>query len=245
MERRRELGRRARALAAMAAFALASPAPTPTPPRAPVPAAALSVHWKSAVTSSEARPGDRLQVAELWIDGTRMRIEDRTPGSPPADALVTDAGVADLWHPGEKTGTRMTAGLARRSGRPWHDYALRLDEIRARGRIVGAEKLDGRLCDVVKVDGGAEGIATYWLARDIRDFPLRVVIDRPVAINPYKGTPLGRVKLDYRNTEVRIPSGLDPSRYAPPADVRFDDIDQIFLRGRPAPRPAAVTPGVR
>jgi len=221
---------------ALAAATLAAGAPTPTPSPTPSPLP-LSVRWKATVTSSEAKPGDKLQVAEIWMDGRRMRIEDRTAGTPPIDAIVNEAGTVFLWQPGSRTGSRVAAGLMRRSARPRHDYALRIPEIRARGKVTGTEKLDGHLCDVIRAEG-PEGVATYWLARDLRDFPLRILFDRPVAINPYRGTPLGRVTLDYRNSDVRMPSGIDPARYTPPSDVRFDDMNQLFLRVRPTATPS-------
>jgi hypothetical protein len=184
-----------------------------------------------------------LQRAEIWLAGGRMRIEDSTPGVPPMTLLVAD-GTAYSWQPGKPTGTKMAAALARRSGRPPHDYARRISEIRSRGRVVGVERVDGHVCDVLEYDSFDEGKGKYWLARDLQDFPVRIVVDRPLRI-PYRSAAVGRVELEYRNFEVRIPAVVDAAELSPPAGVRFDDVTQLFLnRGRPTPRITG-GPGVR
>lgn len=218
----------------LAAAVLSGAAPVPAP--TPAPAASASVAWKSSVTAEGARPGDKLQEAEIWLVGDRMRIDDRTPGIDPANELLA-GGVFYSWKPGATAGIRLALGLARQGGRPLHDYARRIPEIRARGRVTGSEKIDGRACDVVELETPEDGKGTYWLARELRDFPLRIRVEKPGVYSPYRSTPLTIVKLEYRNRDVRFPAGIDGAELAPPRGVRFEDATQIFLnRGRPFPR---------
>jgi len=218
----------------LGAAILSGSAPGPVPTSAP--AAHASFAWKSSVTAEGARPGAKLQEAQIWLEGDRMRIDDRTRGIEPANELLA-GGVLYLWKPGAPAGIRMAIGLARKGGRPLHDYARRIPEIRARGRVTGNEKIDGHACDVVQFDTPEDGKGTYWLARDLRDFPLQIRVERPGVYSPYKSTPMTIVKLEFRNREVRFPAGIDAAELAPPAGVRFDDATQIFLnRGRPFPR---------
>ncbi len=185
-----------------------------------------------------------LQQAEIWLAGGRMRIEDSTPGLPPT-TLVVAGGTAYSWQPGQPTGTKVSAALARRSGRPPHDYARRSSEIRSRGRPAGVERVDGHVCDVFEYDSFDEGKGRYWLARDLQDFPVRIVVDRPVARIPYRATPVETVELEYRNSAVRIPAAVEDAALSPPSGVRFEDVTYLFLNlGRPAPRRTG-GPGVR
>jgi len=213
-----------------------------TPVAAPAPP---SFHWKSVVTSSEARAGDKLQDAQVWFEGGRTRIEDRTAGAAATNYLLTPEGVAYAWTPGGTSGMKMAVPIARRSGRPLHEYVRRLAEIRSRGKLVSTERIGGHDCDVVQFETADQEKGTYWMARDLRDFPLRIRIERPQMLVPYRGRAIGTVKLEIRNTDVRIPSGIDRAGLSPPTSVRFDDVSDLFgNRGRTTPRRSG-GPGLR
>jgi hypothetical protein len=206
----------------------------PTPVAAPAPP---SFHWRAVVTSAEARPGDKLQDAQVWFEGGRIRIEDRTAGAAPTNYLLTPEGVAYSWTPGGTSGMKMPVPIARRSGRPLHEYVRRLAEIRSRGKLVASERIDGHDCDVVQYETADQEKGTYWLARDLRDFPLRIRIERPQMLVPYRGRAIGTVKLEIRNSDVRTPSGIDRAGLSPPTGVRFDEVSDLFgNRGRTTPR---------
>ncbi len=186
----------------------------------------VTAHWKTTVTVEGARPGDKLQEAEVWRDGGRMRIEDRTPGGVPTN-LVSDGGEAFVWEVGKTVGVRMAEGAARNRGRPVHDYVRRVDQIRTKGKLVGEEKVDGHACDVYAYETPQDGKGTYWLARDLKGFPVRVVIERSV-MSPYRGKPIDTVKLDYRNRDVQVPARVPEELLEPPNDVQFQDASEIF-----------------
>jgi hypothetical protein len=196
-----------------------------------------SIHWKAVVTSAEARPGDKLQEAEVWYEAGRIRIEDRTAGAVPRNYLLTPEGVAYAWTPGGTSGMKMNVMVARRSGRPLHEYVRRLAEVRFRGKVAGTERIDGHDCDVVEYVNADQEKGTYWLARDLQDFPLRIAIERPQTLVPYRGRSIGSVKLEIRNSDVRRPAGIDRAGLSPPPGVRFDDVSEIFgNKGRATPR---------
>jgi len=190
------------------------------------PGTPVTAHWKATVTVEGARPGDKLQEAEIWRDGGRMRIEDRTRGAVPTN-LVSDGGEAFVWEVGKTVGLRMAEGAARKRGRPMHDYVRRVDQIRTKGKLVGEEKVDGHACDVYAYETPQDGKGTYWLARDLKGFPVRVVIERSVMV-PYRGKPIDTVKLDYRNRDVQVPARVPEELLEPPNDVQFQDAAEIF-----------------
>ena len=186
----------------------------------------MTAHWKSTVTVEGARPGDSLQEAEVWRDGGRMRIEDRTPGAAPTN-LVSDGGEVFVWEVGKTVGFRMAEGAARKRGRPVHDYVRRVDQIRTKGTLIGEEKVDGHACDVYAYETPQDGKGTYWLARDLRGFPLRIRIERP-QMSPYRGKPIAIVKIGYHNRDVQVPARVPEELLEPPGNVQFQDAAEIF-----------------
>jgi len=193
-----------------------------------------SAHWRSTVTVEGARPGQPLQEAEIWLEGGRMRIEERGKGSEKTNILEAD-GQVYVWKEGQAAGLRMGADLAARGGRPSHAYVRRLEEIRSRGQKTGVETVDGHPCDVYAFESPQGGKDTYWLARDLRGFPVRAIVERRQVL-PFKtSVEVSRVRLDYRNTEIRIPSKVPPERLAVPAGVEFQDATDL-ISGRPPRR---------
>jgi len=193
-----------------------------------------SAHWRSTVTVEGARPGQPLQEAEIWLESGRMRIEERGKGSEKTNILEAD-GEVYVWKEGQATGLRMSAELAARGGRPSHNYVRRLEEIRSRGQKTGVETVDGHPCDVYAFESPQDGKGTYWLARDLRGFPVRAVVERRQVL-PFKASvEVSRVRLDYRNTEIRIPGKIPPERLAVPAAVEFQDATDL-MSGRPPRR---------
>ncbi|MGE5276040.1 MAG: hypothetical protein ACM3SU_03515 [Acidobacteriota bacterium] len=193
-----------------------------------------SAHWRSTVTVEGARPGQPLQEAEIWLEGGRMRIEERGKGSEKTNILEAD-GEVYVWKEGETAGLRMSAELSARSGRPSHGYVRRVEEIRSRGQKTGVETVDGHPCDVYAYESPQYGKGTYWLARDLRGFPVRAVVERRQVL-PFKtSVEVARVTLDYRNTEIRIPGKVPAERLAVPAAIEFQDAAAL-MSGRPPRR---------
>lgn len=189
-----------------------------------------SARWRSSVTLEGAGPGQPLEQAEIWMQGVRMRIETRGTGSERNFALEAD-GEVYFWTEGQPTGTRMAAGLAARSGRPSHGYVRRIQEIRSRGQRIGVETVDGHVCDVFGFENPLAGKGTYWLAQDLRGFPVRAVVERREVLPIKPGVELLRVKLGYRNTDIRIPGEFPPELLDPPANVHFRDVTELMLKG--------------
>jgi hypothetical protein len=223
------------------------PIPVPGTP-APAAPGPRSAHWKSTVTVDGARPGETLQEAEVWLSGGKMRIEERGAESETTHVLVTGAGVF-IWVDGRADGLRVSPLLAAR-GRPMHSFASRTAEIRARGKRTGEERVEGHLCDVFEFESREEGKGTYWLARDLGDFPVQAVLESRVFL-PGTGRPVDTERVRYRNREVRLGEPVPAGLLEPPAGVAFQDASEIFVnRGRPAarspvPRPPTPPPGVR
>jgi hypothetical protein len=179
------------------------------------------------------RPDQPLQEAEIWLSGGRMRIEER--GKP--KTIVLKAGnEVYVWVEGQSTGTKLSAGVAMRGGRPWHDYVLRIAEVRSRGKRLGAETIDGYACEVFELGSAPGEKGTYWLATKLQGFPLKAIVERPIPL-PYPSEANRTVKLEYRNTNVRVPGSVSDARLAIPSGVEFQDVNDLFLnKGRPIKR---------
>jgi hypothetical protein len=212
-----------------AALALAIVARTPVP--TPVP---LSVQWKSTVTLEGAPPGSPLQEAQIWLVGGRMRIEERGKGKEKTYVLKA-GGEIYVWTEGQPSGIKMNQGLALRSGRPWHEYVRLIAAIRSGGRKLGTEKVDGYVCNVFRYDDPLAGKGTYWLATKLDDFPVKAVVERSMAL-PYRAEANRTLKLEYHNTDIRLPASVSEASLAVPAGVKFQDVTELLLGGRP-PRP--------
>lgn len=188
-----------------------------------------SAHWRTTVTVEGARPGQSLQEAEVWLAGTNLRVEERTKGKPTTDVWELD-GQVYVWVEGEPTGSKMAAGLALRSGRPSHAFVRQTAEIRAHGRKIGTESVDGRPCEIFEYEG-PQGKGTFWLAPKLQDFPVRAVLERNL-LPDYHSAAARTVKLEYRNTDVRIPAERVEAKMALPPGVQFQDLTELMFLGR-------------
>jgi hypothetical protein len=206
------------------------PSPSPSPARG-----VSSAHCTSTVAAEEARPGQAVEEAEIWLAGARMRIEARGEASRKTVVLGTETGVY-VWVEGQSAGLRMSAAQAARSGRLLHGWLGRIEEIRSRGKKVGVERVGGFDCDVYQYQSPQDGRGTYWLAAKLQGFPLKAVRERDLYL-PYRSTPIETTKLEYRYADVRIPARFPESLLAVPAGVKFQDASEILLKGRrPPPR---------
>ncbi|HTO88022.1 MAG TPA: hypothetical protein VMR54_10920 [Thermoanaerobaculia bacterium] len=199
----------------------------------PTPSSGLrSAQWRSVVTVVGTDPDKPLEEAEIWLSGSRMRIEEGRKGTPKTIVLKTGTEVY-VWVEGQSSGTRMNLGLAAKSGRPPHDYARRIEEIRSRGKRIGAEKVDGYSCDVFEFGSLPPEKGTYWLATELQGFPVKAIVERSMPL-PYRSEANRTQKLEYHNTRVRIPGSVSEVRFALPTGVEFQDLTDLFLnKGRP------------
>jgi hypothetical protein len=193
-----------------------------------------SASWRTVVTAEGARPGQTLQEAEIWMSGADSLVEERGRGGAKTFVLQLD-GEVYVWEEGKSSGSKMAAGLAARSGRPPHDYVRNVEEIRARGKKVGSENLDGQPCEIFEYESPKGDRGTYWLATKLRHFPVKVVLERPMAL-PYRAEAERRIRLEYRNSNVRVPARRVEAKLALPSGVQFQDLTELMMTGRP-PKP--------
>ena len=143
-----------------------------------------------------------------------MRLEERSGATGWTNVLDSGAEVY-IWVEGEDVGVRIAAALAAR-GRPMHGFVRRTGEIRSRGRRIGEETVDGHSCDVYEIETREDGKGTYWLARDLGDFPVKAIL-KPRVYLPGTGKPIEMERIVYRYRDIRrdepIPAGkLEPPR---------------------------------
>ncbi len=193
-----------------------------------------SASWRSVVTAEGARPGQTLQDARIWMAGPDSLVEEQGKGG--AKTLVLRlGGEVYIWGEGQSSGSKMAAALAERSGRPPHDYVRNVGEIRSRGKRVGSEKLDGQPCEIFEFESSQGEKGTYWLATKLHDFPLKVLLERPIPL-PYPTEAQRRTRLEYRNFDVQIPARKVEAKLVLPSGVEFQDLTELMLTGRP-PKP--------
>ncbi len=163
-----------------------------------------------------------------------MRIEERGPEAERTNVLQTGAEVY-IWVEGRPQGVKLAPGLAAR-GRPLHTFVQRTAEIRARGTKTGEQIVEGHPCEIFEFESREEGKGTYWLARDLGDFPIKAILERRLFL-PYSGKPVAVDRVEYHNRDIRIGGPVPAGKLEPPAGVRFQDASEIFLnRTRAVPR---------
>ena len=190
-----------------------------------------SASWRTVVTAEGARPGQTLQEAEVWMSGADSLVQERGRGGAGAFVLQL-GGEVYVWEEGKATGSKMAASLAARAGRPSHDYVRNIEAIRTRGKRIGGEKLDGQPCEIFEYEGPGGETGTYWLATKLRNFPVKILLERPVPL-PYRAEAARKIRLEYRNTDVRIPAKRIEAKLVPPPGVEFQDLTELMMTGRP------------
>ena len=196
----------------------------------------FSATWRSTVRVEGASPGAVFESARVWLKEGRIRVETVEKGR---TSVALDAGgELYLWTEGEKTGLRLSPAAQAMSGRPSQGYARRAEEIRARGKAVGVEAVDGHPCDVVEDEAVGDEKGTYWLARDLRGFPVQARLERRLSVALPFGSARERRKtvLLVHNSEIRVDVPVPSPLLALPADVKFQDPSEV-LTGRPRPVP--------
>ncbi|MGH9316141.1 MAG: hypothetical protein ACRD1P_03400 [Thermoanaerobaculia bacterium] len=185
-----------------------------------------SAHWKSKIEmeggggGGEGR-GGRMPMPtefEIWTKAGKMRMK--------ADAGEMKMNMLQLgeesynWVDGTGQGMKSNLSASKRGGRPSHDYINKIDTVRAKGKKVGTETVDGHPCEVWEYDGGEGDRGKYWLAQDLKNFPVKIVSETP------------RGKTTYRNTDIRIPASVSDDMFVVPKDVVFHDMSEM-MQGRP------------
>ena len=186
------------------------------------------VHWKSTVEieGGQQSQGVGPMEAEIWLKKGSMRSKMLVMGM--TRNVVKSGDTMYQWAEGEKKGMKFNASVAKRQG-PGGDYANRIEEYRTKGKKTGTETIDGHPCaiyelDVPAAEGRPERTEKVWLATDLRNFPLKVVVEQ------------GGMTVTSRNRDVDFPPRIADSLLTPPSDVEFQDMSEMIRGGRPPER---------
>lgn len=194
---------------------------------APAQAPADSVHWKSTVEieGGQQSQGVGPMEAEIWLKKGSMRSKMVVMGM--TRNVVKSGDTMYQWAEGEKKGMKFNASVAKRQG-PGGDYANRIEEYRTKGKKAGTEKIDGHPCDIYELDVPApEGrgrTEKVWLATDLRNFPLKVIVEQ------------GGMTVTSRNRDVDFSTRIPDSLLTPPPDIEFQDMSEMIRGARPPER---------
>ena len=178
-----------------------------------------SVHWKSKTEIVDGPQGDRTTESEMWMKDKKLRMKTTAMGL--NMNIVKSGDVLYQWQEGQTSGMKMSASMRRRGG-PSADYVGKIDEIRARGKKIGTETVAGHECDIYEYSeatGERLGKQTYWLARDMKNFPVKVVNET------------GGLKITTLNSDIDLKASVPDAMLEPPADVKFQDMSEM-MKGR-------------
>jgi Domain of unknown function (DUF4412) len=178
-----------------------------------------SVHWKSKTEIVDGPQGDRTTESEMWMKDKKLRMKTTAMGM--NMNIVKSGDVLYQWQEGQTSGMKMSASMRRRGG-PSADYVGKIDEIRARGKKIGTETVAGHECDIYEYSeatGERPGKQTYWLARDMKNFPVKVVNET------------GGLKITTLNSDIDLKASVLDAMLEPPADVKFQDMSEM-MKGR-------------
>jgi len=174
-----------------------------------------SVHWKSKTEIVGGPQGDIATESEMWMKDKKLRMKTTVMGM--NMNVVKSGDTLYQWQEGETSGMKMSASMSR--GGPSADYAGKIDEIRAKGKKIGAETVAGRECDIyeyTEATGERTGKQTYWLARDLKNFPIKVVNET------------GGMKITIANSDIDLKASVPDAMLQPPADVKFQDMSEMM-----------------
>jgi hypothetical protein len=182
-----------------------------------------SAHWKSRTQVTGGPQGDMTTESELWMKDKKIRIKTTAMGM--NMNVVKTGEFLYQWQEGQTSGMKMPADLHRRGGMST-DYVSRIEEVRAKGKKIGAETVAGHECDIyeyTEVSGDRSVKQTYWMARDLKNFPIKMV-------NETAG-----VKMTTVNSEIDLGASVPDSMVKPPDGVKFQDMSEM-MKGRPSQR---------
>ena len=184
-----------------------------------------SAHWKVTTEMSGGPQGDMKAESEVWMKDKKMRAKTQAMGMNMNVVKVGDS--IYQWQEGQTTGMKLPANMRRRGGQSL-DYVNKMADVRAKGKKIAAETVDGHSCEVFEYnessqERGGTTKQTYWLARDLKDFPVKVV------------TETGGMTLTTSNHDVELNAAVPDSLLVPPDGVKFQDMSEM-MKGMPAQR---------
>ena len=176
-----------------------------------------SAHWKSKGQIEGGPQGTMTTESELWMKDRKVRIKTTAMGM--KMNVIKAADFSYQWQDGQATGMKMPVSARQRGGAS-SDYVNRIDDVRAKGKKVGAETVNGHPCDVYEYtetsEKGKTAKQTYWLAKDLKNFPIKVVSD------------LGTAKLTTINSDIELGTSVSDALVTPPDNVKFQDMSEMM-----------------
>ena len=176
-----------------------------------------SAHWKSKGEVEGGSKGSMTTDSELWMKDKRLRIKTTAMGM--KMNVVKSGDFVYQWQDGQTTGMKMPA-TARQRGGASGDYVNRIEEIRTKGKKVGTETVNGHPCDIYEYtetsERGRLAKQTYWLAKDLKDFPVKLVVD------------LGGAKMTTINSDIELGAAVPDSLVTVPENVTFQDMSEMM-----------------
>lgn len=181
-------------------------------------------HWKSALTVEGGPRAVPEVTSEIWLqkDG-RMRMRSSVMG---IDMNTITAGdTVYQWTEGGREGMKINSVVA---GRPLAtgDYAKRIPEYRSKGQKMGTEAVDSHRCEIYELvtpgaGGQKERKEKVWLATDLKNFPVKVVVD------------MNGMTMTSRNSDVELNAPVPEGMVTVPGDIQFRDMSEMIRDGRP------------
>lgn len=179
-----------------------------------------SAHWKSKGEIAGGPQGTMTTESELWMKDKKLRVKTTAMGM--KMNIVKSGDFIYQWQDGQASGMKMPANMRQRGGAAG-DYVNRIEEVRAKGTKVGSETVNGHACDVYELietsERGRAAKQTYWLAKDLKNFPVKLVAD------------FGEAKMTTINSDIELGASVPDSLVTPPADVTFQDMSEM-MKGR-------------
>jgi hypothetical protein len=184
-----------------------------------------SVHWKATTEMTGGPQGDMTTESEIWLKDTKMRAKTQAMGM--NMNVVKSGDFIYQWQEGQTAGMKIPTSLRRRGGQSM-DYVNKMAEVRAKGKKIGAETVDGHSCEIFEYEDASQAPGgamkqTYWLAKDLKNFPVKVVSET------------GGMKMTTLNRNVEIGARVPESLLTPPDGVKFQDMSEM-MKGKPAQR---------
>ena len=178
-----------------------------------------AAHWKSQIDMEGGRQGGgMLSEYEIWMKGGTMRMKAELAGV--AMNMLKLGDQTYTWADGAATGMKTNIAASRRTNRANSDYINRIEEYRAKGKKIGNETLDGHPCEIWEHTDEYGNHGKYWLAQDLKNFPVQAIVDSPGS------------KVTYHNKDIQIPATIPDSMMAIPKDVDFQDMSEM-MKGTP------------
>jgi len=184
-----------------------------------------SAHWKATTEMSGGPRGDMKSESEVWMKDKKMRAKTQVMGM--NMNVIKSGDFIYQWPEGQTSGMKIPANMNRRGGQSM-DYVNKMADVRAKGKKIGAETVDGHPCEIFEYnesgqERGGTTKQTYWLARDLKDFPIKVVTEN------------GGVKMSTVNHDVELGAKVPDSMLTLPEGITFQDMSEM-MKGMPAQR---------